>query len=87
MDTIVVIGATSTSVTLTITGIGLIVLPKSAGIACTLSLGNKVKDETFLNKYNKHKKTTKKINKQSDLPKNYTAKVYEIIGENEYKSL
>ena len=50
------IGATSTSITLPITGIGLIVLPKSADIACTLSLGNKVLHKSMLNKYNKYKK-------------------------------
>ena len=42
VDSIIIIGATSTSITLSITGIGLSVLPISAGIACTLSLGNKV---------------------------------------------
>ena len=42
VNTIVGIGATSTSTTLSFTGIGLIVLPISAGIACALSLGNKV---------------------------------------------
>ena len=42
VDSIVIIGATSTSITLSITGIGLIVLPISAGIPCVLSLGNKV---------------------------------------------
>ena len=41
VDSIVIIGATSTSITLSITGIGLIILPISAGIACALSLGNK----------------------------------------------
>ena len=41
VESIVFIGATSTSITLSITGIGLIILPISAGIACTLSLGNK----------------------------------------------
>ena len=39
VDSIIIIGVTSTSITLSITGIG---LPISAGIACTLSLGNKV---------------------------------------------
>ena len=42
VDTIVIIGATSSSVTLSITGIGLIILQIPNGIACTLSLGNKV---------------------------------------------
>ena len=41
VDSIVIIGATSTSISLSVTGIGLIVLPISASIACTLSLGNK----------------------------------------------
>ena len=37
VDSIVIIGATSTSITLSITGIGLIFLQISAGICCTLS--------------------------------------------------
>ena len=41
VDSIVIIGATSTSITLSVTGIGLIVLPISAGIACGISSGNK----------------------------------------------
>ena len=53
IDSIVIIGATSTSTTLSVTGIGLIVLPISAGIACTLSLGNKVLHKLIINKYNK----------------------------------
>ena len=56
VDSIVIIAATSTSITLSITGIGLIVLPISAGFACTLSLGNKVLHKLIINKYNKYKK-------------------------------
>ena len=56
VDSIVIIGATSTSITLSITGIGLIVLPISAGIACTLSLGNKILHKLIINKNNKYKK-------------------------------
>ena len=56
VDSIVIIGATSTSITLSITGIGLIILPISAGIACTLSLGNKVLHKLIINKYNKYNK-------------------------------
>ena len=55
-DSIVIIGATSTLITLSITGVGLIILPISAGIACTLSLGNKVIHKLIINKYNKYKK-------------------------------
>ena len=56
VDSIVIIAATSTSITLSITGIGLIVLPISAGIACGLSLCNKVLHKLIINKYNKYKK-------------------------------
>ena len=55
VDSIVIIGATSTSITLSITGFGLIILPISAGIACTLSLGNKVIHELIIRKYDKYK--------------------------------
>ena len=56
VDSIVIIGATSTSKTLSIAGFGLIILPTSAGIACTLSLGNKILHKLIINKYNKYKK-------------------------------
>ena len=56
VDTIIIIGATSTSITLSITGVGLIILPISAGIACGLSLGNKILHKLTINKYNKYKK-------------------------------
>ena len=60
VDSIVIIAATSTSITLSITGVGLIFLPISAGIACTLSLGNKVLHKLIINKYNKYKKLYEK---------------------------
>ena len=57
IDSIVIIGATSTSITLSITGVGLIILPISAGIiACTLSLGNKVLHKVIIKKFNEYKK-------------------------------
>ena len=55
-DSIVIIGATSTSVTLSIAVVGLVILPISAGIACTLSLGNKILHKMIINKYIKYKK-------------------------------
>ena len=54
VDSIVIIGATSTSITLSITGVGLIVLPISAGIACTLTLGNKVLHKLTVNNHKKY---------------------------------
>ena len=56
VDSFFIIGATSTSITLSVTGFGLIILPISAGIACTLSLGNKILQKLIINKYNKYKK-------------------------------
>ena len=60
VDTIVIVSATSTSVTLSITGVGLIFLPISAGIACTLSLGNKILHKLIIKKYDKYKKVYEK---------------------------
>ena len=56
VDSIVIIATTSTSITLSITVVGLIILPISAGIACTLSLCNKVLRKLVINKDNKYKK-------------------------------
>ena len=50
VDTIATIGATSTSICLSITGFSLIILPISAAIACTLSLGKQIR----LNIHNKN---------------------------------
>ena len=89
IDSIVIIGETSTSITLSITGIGLIVLPISAGIACCLSLGNKVLHKLIINKYNKYKElyerdqqTIKSFDKlyRKSLPDN-------VIDKTEYDSL
>ena len=56
MGTIIITGATSISIVLSITGMGLIVSPKSAGIACTLSLSNEILDKITINKSNENKK-------------------------------
>ena len=60
VDTIVIIGATSNSTNLSTTGIGLIVLPLSARLACALTLGNEKLHKMIINKYNKYKKQNKK---------------------------
>ena len=56
VDSIVIIAATSTPITLSVTGIGLIILPISASIACTLSIGNKILHKLIIIKYTKYKK-------------------------------
>ena len=55
-DTFVIIATTSSSITLSLTGTGLIVTPISTASACALSIGNKVLYEVILNQYNKYKK-------------------------------
>ena len=45
----VIIGPTSTSKNRSITCIGWNILPISAGVACTLSLGNKVRQNIIIN--------------------------------------
>ena len=60
VDCIIIKGVTSTSITLSITGVGLILLPISAGTVCTLSLGHKIIHKLLINKHNKYKKQKEK---------------------------
>ena len=89
VDSIAIIGATPTSLTLSVTGVGLNILPISAGIACTLSLGNKVLHKLFINKYKKYKKQYERdqqTNKSFD--KLYRKSLQnKVIDKNEYDSL
>ena len=89
IDSIVIIAATSTSITLSVTGIGLIVLPISAGIACCLSLGNKVLHKIIINKYNKYKKQYERDqNTIKSFDKLYRKCLQDnLIDKNEYQSL
>ena len=89
VDSIVIIGATSTSITLSVTGIGLIVLPISAGIACGLSLGNKVLHKLIINKYNKYKKQYERDqNTIKSFDKLYRKSLQDnVIDKSEYESL
>ena len=70
--TVVFITTTSSSIILSPTGIALIVIPKTTASACGFSFGNMVIHEVIINKYNKHKKQYKKINKLLHLSINYT---------------
>ena len=89
VDSIVIIGATATSITLSITGIGMIILPISAGIACTLSLGNKILHKLIINKYNKYKKQYERDqNTIKSFDKLYRKSLQDnIIDKIEYESL
>ena len=55
-DTFVIIATTSGSLTLSLTGFGLIAIPKTTASAYALSNGNKVICEVIINKNNKYKK-------------------------------
>ena len=89
VDSIVIIGATSTSITLSVTGIGLIVLPISAGIACGVSLGNKILQKIIINKYNKYKKQYERDqNTIKSFDKLYRKSLQDnVIDKTEYDSL
>ena len=86
VDSIVIIAATSTSITLSVTGIGLIILPISAGIACTLSLGNKILHKLIINKYKKQYERDQNTIKSFD--KLYRKSLQDnLIDKTEYDSL
>ena len=89
VDSIVIIATTSTSITLSITGIGLIVLPISAGIACGLSLGNKILHKLIINKYNKYKKQYEQDQQTiKSFDKLYRKSLQDnVIDKTEYESL
>ena len=89
VDSIVIIGATSTSITLSITGIGLIIVPISAAIACALSLGNKILHKIIINKYNKYKKQYERDqNTIKSFDKLYRKSLQDnVIDKTEYESL
>ena len=70
--TFVIIVTTSSSITLSLTGIGLMAIPISTATASALSFGNIVKYEIIINKYNKYKKQYEKINKLLNLSINFT---------------
>ena len=89
VDSIVIIGATSTSITLSITGVGLIILPISCGIACVLSLGNKILHKLISNKYHKYKKQYERHQQTiKSFDKLYRKSLQDnIIDKTEYESL
>ena len=84
-DTIVNIATTSAFITLSVTRIGLLAIPTSTATSCGLSIGNQLENgnEVFYGIVMKRKINIKnnviKVNKQSTLSINYTAKVYKVI--------
>ena len=78
-DSIDIIGATSTSITLPITDVVLIIFKKSPGTACTLSLGYKVRHEIIINKYKKNKKQYEKDQQRNKSFDKFSENLYKII--------
>ena len=89
VDSNVIIGATSTSIALSVIGMSLVVILKSAGLACTLSLGNKILHNLFINKYNKYKKQYERDQQTiKSFDKLYRKSLQDnIIDKNGYESL
>ena len=88
-DTFVIIVTTSSSITLSLTGVGLIVIPISTASACAISIGNKVLYEVIINKYNKYKKEYEKDQKTiKSFDKLYRKSLQDnVIDKTEYESL
>ena len=79
----------SSSIILSLTGIGLIAIPMSTATACGLSIGSKVIYEVTLKKYSKQKKQNEK-NQQTIEPLNelYRKTLQDNVSDkNEYESL
>ena len=88
VDTVNFLGATTTSRTLSVAGVGLIVVPISSGIACALSLGNRMLHKMILNNYIKYKKQYQKYQQTiKSFDKLYRRSLEEnLIDKNEYES-
>ena len=79
IDTYVFIATISSSITFSFTGIGLIVIPISIGIACGSTIGNMAIHEIVLQKDNYYKNNFEKINQLLNLLINYIEKGYKIM--------
>ena len=87
IDSVVIIGCTGTSVTLSVTGYGLIIVPITAGCGCLMSVGSKIINE-FLKKKEKSylKKYTLSHNTLQDFRKLHQKSLEDnVIDQNEYK--
>ena len=78
-DTFVFVSRTSISITLSLTGIGLIAIPKSSGIACGSTISNKVKYEIVMQNILNTKNNMKKINNYLNLSVNYTKNLHKTM--------
>ena len=88
-DTFVNIATTSSSFTLSLTGIGLIAIPIPTAIACGLPIGNKNLFEIIINKNNKFRKQYERDQQTIKLfDKLYRKSLQDnVIDKNDYESL
>ena len=88
-DAIVIVATTSGSITLSLSGIGLIVLPISSGILCGLTISNKILYQKVMQKYNRYKKQYEKDQQSiKSFDKLYRKSLQEnVINKNEYECL
>ena len=77
--TFVIIATTSISLALSLTGIGLLVIPTSLGIACGLAISIKVVYGIVMQKHIKYKKQYEKDQQLINLLINCTDKAYKIM--------
>ena len=88
-DTFVIIATTSSSISLSFTGIGLKAIPISTATACGLSIGNKTIHEINKNSYNNNRKQYLKDQQTiKSFDKLYRKPLQDnVIDKNEYESL
>ena len=88
-DTIVFVSTTSSSISLSLTGFGLIVIPILSSVACDLSITNKVLYETVMQKFNNFKKLYEKDQQTiKSFDKLYRKSLQDnMIDKNEYENL
>ena len=88
-DTIVSIVTTSSSITLSLAGFRLIIIPMSSSIASRIPIGNKVKYEIVTQKQNKRKKQYQRDQQTNKaLDKLYRERLQDnLFDKNSYESL
>ena len=88
-DTLGIFATKSSSINLSLTGIGSIAIPLSTALACVSSIGNKLLYDIIIKQYNKYKKENEK-NQQTikHFDKLYRESLQDIvIDKTEYESL
>ena len=88
-NTIVIIGSTKTSATLSVSGVALNVVPTSAWIACALSLGKKALNKLILNNYTRYKKHYEEHQQTVKSPDKLDRKSLQnsLVDKSDYESL